>query len=640
MSTELSVELNCAIIHTGSNLHDHFIVQLSIGEYKQKVNNGTVRRTFTKAIQSQLRFVLDQSDLFFYKVIDGGRVETITTETVPLPTEVGERIQNFVTLESKLGDSRKLPDAAIHVVVAIREGAALRYSAEDNEAVTRPLAGENERYIQARNTKVKSPSVGSKTSEYLKTQAVAHKAIYDGLHSPSSIATIAPPLHIFHTVFQQFTHDANEFTTSLPPAFLEKVLRLMVHAATIKSGNEVQWNAETRTLLAAILDGHVVTEANLDMSSADALSMVELGDNIQFSLLIGEFKCNLGEAGCDLTIQSGNSMRRVFQDPTHETIVNACCCPVFMIAIGGPWLTVLGGVLTDRFIVQRLTDMLWLAPSTTHDDRRVHHVARVFNALSKSLGTLRDFYTDIETSAPPFDPSKPHPRNFPYPNSFFQNGELLIFRYLRALEDDSRCVTYLAEIEGRESSGQKIVVKFVERYGAEVHEFLAAQGHAPQLRFYGALPGRSVQNSQTTAPQPSERYTNCVSPTPATNMQMVVMDYVEPAFSMLPHNAPEQLRQILNNLHEKGYVLGDLREPNIIIDSEEKVKLIDFDWAGLYNNEIGDSAASALVDNEAAQDSRFTHYPLSLFTNLFLGAKPLYPIRPSHDIAMLEKLFS
>jgi len=41
-----------------------------------------------------------------------------------------------------------------------------------------------------------------------------------------------------------------------------------------------------------------------------------------------------------------------------------------MLVGGGPWLGVLGGVFTDKVIVQRLTDLMWCAHSTTEEDSR------------------------------------------------------------------------------------------------------------------------------------------------------------------------------------------------------------------------------------------------------------------------------
>ncbi|KAF8803065.1 hypothetical protein BYT27DRAFT_7260401 [Phlegmacium glaucopus] len=78
----------------------------------------------------------------------------------------------------------------------------------------------------------------------------------------------------------------------------------------------------------------------------------------------------LGEGGCNPTTQVCLSMKRSWIDPLRKSICEKCCCPTFLVAGGGPWLSVLGGVVTDRFIVQRLTDMRWMALSSTEEDNR------------------------------------------------------------------------------------------------------------------------------------------------------------------------------------------------------------------------------------------------------------------------------
>jgi hypothetical protein len=148
-------------------------------------------------------------------------------------------------------------------------------------------------------------------------------------------------------------------------------------------------------------------------------------------------------------------------------------------------LTVLGGVFTDKVIVQHLTEFRWMAVSSTEEDIRIYDNARVLVALRECLKKLQNFY---ETLDAPFLPNQPHPRYFPYTTSFFENGTRTHFRYLKSLEDHPASVTYLAEITSQGSTTDprvKVVVKFVTSYGREVHEFLAREGWAPKLRYCG-----------------------------------------------------------------------------------------------------------------------------------------------------------
>ena len=80
-----------------------------------------------------------------------------------------------------------------------------------------------------------------------------------------------------------------------------------------------------------------------------------------------------------------------------------------MLAGGGPWMAVLGAVYTDRPIVQRLTDMLWVGHSTTHQEARVQHLARVFLALRECVRDLKEFYDNLLKNInelPSFDKKK------------------------------------------------------------------------------------------------------------------------------------------------------------------------------------------------------------------------------------------
>jgi len=152
----------------------------------------------------------------------------------------------------------------------------------------------------------------------------------------------------------------------------------------------------------------------------------------------------------------------------------------------------MGGVFTDRFIVQRLTDMKWMWLSSTEEDKRVYDNARVLVALRKCLVNLRTFYSTLQ-DVPPVKEGVPHPRYFLYPTSFAaKDGSTTHFRYLDSLEQSAACVTYLAEIADKTSGPVKVVVKFVARYGEQVHEFLADHGYAPTLRYHGSLPGTQL----------------------------------------------------------------------------------------------------------------------------------------------------
>ncbi|KAI6123372.1 hypothetical protein EDD16DRAFT_177805 [Pisolithus croceorrhizus] len=106
---------------------------------------------------------------------------------------------------------------------------------------------------------------------------------------------------------------------------------------------------------------------------------------------------------------------------------------------------------------------------------------------------------------------------------------------------------------------------------------------------------------------------------------MVVMDYIEGLMlcdalerQEVPANFLAHLHQAGAHLHGAGFVLGDLRQPNIIVtpDDEIIVRLIDFDWAG--------------KDGEVP-------YPITISPDILLpeGVAELMPIEKQHDLSNL-----
>jgi serine/threonine protein kinase len=311
-----------------------------------------------------------------------------------------------------------------------------------------------------------------------------------------------------------------------------------------------------------------------------------------------------------------------------------------MLAGGGPWMGILGGVFTDKIIVQRLTDLMWVGHSSTEEDARVYRFARVLNALRTCLLQLQTYYNEIGAAQNlSLVPDRTHPRFYPHPVSFTdENGQLVHFEYLKTLEEnDPACVTYKAKI----SEEDIIVVKFVSSYSEEVHKFLAAKGHAPRLRYYGPLP-----NAQE---RPHESFVKSMLPGLSLGpMQMVVMDYVSTCKEP-PADARQQLEAILETLHIEGYVFGDLRHQNILFDEKNKVTLIDFDWAGPFDMKIRDASLPAglqkkIDDSQRTKsdraDGNYVCYPLNLSKSVPWadGVTDLKPIRPAHDWDMLTKL--
>lgn len=270
----------------------------------------------------------------------------------------------------------------------------------------------------------------------------------------------------------------------------------------------------------------------------------------------------------------------------------------------------MGGILTANWVVQRLTDYLWVPLHSTLDDAQYRRIARVLYALKESTQKLLSWYKAIR-DLKPYDHSKPtnHPRFFPSPNRYLHNGGLIEFEYREPLEENESCVTYHARTV--ENSPQDIVVKFVTSYGEDAHRKMASTGFAPKLLYCGPI--------NVTSEMP-----------PYGDLHMVVMEYVngltfEEAMNRgkVPQKFKDDLLRAIKCLHDSGFVFGDLRAPNVMVMPEgtSTVQLINFDWAGKEGEVRYPDSISSSID-----------WPE--------GVQGLELIRREHDLAMSQSLMS
>lgn len=432
------------------------------------------------------------------------------------------------------------------------------------------------------------------------TQKNLQSAILDGRYHKEIMT--APPIEIYHRAFGQFLTNISSSDPQLEPTpeFVSKVVTFMRTSCKFYDNEPLRTRA-VQPLLMDILDTSLADITNPDGSRPDAQGQHVLPwqQKTSVSILIEELKKEVGEANTDVTTQVTFSMRRTWCliDVSHppdcrwclhilhisqnDFVRERCCCPTFLLAVGGPWLAILGGVMTDRTIVQRLTDFMWLGISPAEDGRCLR-LARVLLSLNRALQTLRHWYNhDIPKFSLHASPS--HPRFFPFPTSFIKDKteQSVFFRYIRPLELDSACVTFLAHVINNPEELQEplknqddlplgaelIVVKFSRGYGAVAHRLLQQEQLAPELYYTGPVESsRSSENRELT---------------------MVVMEYVRGKTANerglsgpLPHEITKQVALAISVLHNQDLVFGDLRKPNIMITDEDKVKLIDFDWAG------------------------------------------------------------
>lgn len=290
-------------------------------------------------------------------------------------------------------------------------------------------------------------------------------------------------------------------------------------------------------------------------------------------IVIREDKNERGCGGCDPDVQAALSLQVLWLQVSYvpdfcrsevmlvqevyDDIRDCSCIPTLLLAFDGPNLTISAAILTDKWIVQPLSDPINISVNTSHYEKKCARLSRVMYALREGIKELGHWYQDLSHQRPAQELDALHPRFFPERKTYDVAEGPVSFTYLRALGGSSRGATF----EARTIAGSRIVVKFAERYGKSAHIAMAEAGYAPNLIFCGP-----------------------VWPNAPTRGLMIVMEFVEGVTVARTRKLSEasrgSLREALCSMHARGYVHGDFRGPNIIVGSDGTVKVIDFDWAG------------------------------------------------------------
>ncbi|KAJ8495018.1 hypothetical protein ONZ45_g13040 [Pleurotus djamor] len=216
------------------------------------------------------------------------------------------------------------------------------------------------------------------------------------------------------------------------------------------------------------------------------------------------------------------------------------CIPVFLLGITGPNLTVSGAVYLDGIVTEHLTDVISLIPRSSgkpieYNSKRealVHRIAHIFTVLDECLVDLDEYYRTVEAPAPD--------TLFPAPHfaSFVNGDEKYTLSYTdRRFPLRSQRTVFNATLTSPMRPDRECIVKFTDRYNADAHRLMYDAGVAPELIHCQYEPDHFPTNE-----------------------------------------AIEKLKAGFKLLHDNDYVFGDLRDANIIVNSEGNVFLIDFDW--------------------------------------------------------------
>lgn len=159
--------------------------------------------------------------------------------------------------------------------------------------------------------------------------------------------------------------------------------------------------------------------------------------------------------------------------------------------------------------------------------------------------------------------------------------------------DQARVLSYarslfLADLRrnGSQTPDLEVVVKLTTIYNRDAHEMLASVGCTDAGETTGGDSNvGDAHNGSARALAP--KLHGCYSFMGGGNLKMVVMDRVngKPLSDYGDHSLPssvfDDVKKAIDLLHQKGYVFGDLRAPNVMVsDDGTHAMLIDFDWVG------------------------------------------------------------
>ncbi|KAJ3810266.1 hypothetical protein F5876DRAFT_42169 [Lentinula aff. lateritia] len=467
----------------------------------------------------------------------------------------------------------------------------------------------------------KPPSVLAQSKEYNDNQGAPATAVLDGRYAQDGPSTVAPPIELYHPVFGAFMQRCRTSDIEIPEGILRDTASLLRSVSRI-AVKEAPRDAQTRKILADILGVGLERITNSDKTSPDFMSVTPTPLNVNGACIISEIKSELGSGGSDPSRQSALSYARFYCRPEvslsssnykgsktdvffpkRAQVREVSCCPTFLIGLAGPWIVIMGAVLTSRTIVQRLSAYEWLGCSRMFDDEQVHRIAHVLYALRLSLVELNEYYARL--SSPVVEPGHIPPRFCPSISSFSIRKTKIPFVYAYPLQHNPASVTFKAT---RTDTKESVVIKFVRQYGHDVHKLMAAHGLAPKLLSFSPL---------------GELY---------GNLNLVAMEFIEgktlhDAYDIsqpLPDSVKNSVRKGLDLLNKEGFVFGDLRRPNVMLadgdePAEKRIRFVDFDWAekdGAMRYPF--HISSVVSDPSGASDyDRITHqHQENMFTHL------------------------
>jgi len=195
-------------------------------------------------------------------------------------------------------------------------------------------------------------------------------------------------------------------------------------------------------------------------------------------------------------------------------------------------------------------------------------IASCFDAFVVATENIQSHYRFIEAEAQvnpahsQYDPQIQEARGYPFLTSYNDDGQETTFTYDERLEGDK--LVFSASVN-QPGSGE-CIVKFTSQYSDAAQNYLASRGLAPKI-------WKCIRISADWTAVVMDR----------SNYQVLYGLRLSKAERA---KVKRKVTSIVETLHGGGFVHGDIRDTNLLIDytslasDDMTVHLIDFDWAG------------------------------------------------------------
>ena len=167
---------------------------------------------------------------------------------------------------------------------------------------------------KAKIAKRSAPSEAARSRDYSSYQGKPSIAIYNGFfvsdeYGGPKVITIAPPVQIFHPVFQQFLDRIDDPTFAPDEEVVARVSRLMPYSSRLHpSGDDAP--VKLRGHLAVLLQGHMMQGMLFDPRSPGGV-VARHEVNRTIPLITFEYRRSICEGGCGPTVQAAYYLKDI-----------------------------------------------------------------------------------------------------------------------------------------------------------------------------------------------------------------------------------------------------------------------------------------------------------------------------------------